>query len=155
LIDQNMAPRSVADYQGKVALLFFGYTHCPDECPTTLAKMARAVGLLGPDGHRVQGLFVTMDPARDTPAVLAQYMQAFDPRFVGLTANETTIAATAREFKVFYDPRKPGESGDYTVDHNAVIFVFDGRARLRLLMPATTGVDSMVHDLNLLLRDLG
>lgn len=155
LIDQNMVPRSVADYRGKVTLVFFGYTHCPDECPTTLAKMGQAVDRLGTDGSRVQGLFVSMDPQRDTPAVLAQYAPAFHPTFVGLTANETAIAETAREFRVSYDPRTPDENGVYLADHTAVIFVFDDSGRLRLLMPDSVGVDAVVHDLNLLLSGVG
>jgi protein SCO1/2 len=154
LIDQNGAPRSMADYRGKVVLVFFGYTHCPDECPTTLAKMAQAVNRLGLDGDRVQGVFVTVDPSRDTPAVLAQYVQAFHPKFVGLTANRPTIAATAKEFKVSYDSRNPDKSGIYIVDHNTVIFVFDGTGRLRLLTRADMGVNAMVHDLNLLLQEI-
>ena len=154
LIDQNAVPRSVADYRGKVVLVFFGYTSCPDECPTTLAKMAQAVNRLGSDGDRVQGLFVSVDPSRDTPAVLGQYVRAFHPKFVGLTADQATIAATAKEFKVSYDSRNPDKSGIYVVDHNTVIFVFDGTGRLRLLTRADMGVNAMVHDLNLLLQEI-
>ncbi len=132
-------------------MLFFGYTNCPDECPTTLAKMAQAVDRLGEDGKRVQGLLVTVDPVRDTPSVLTKYVAAFHPRFVGLSASKTTIAATAKDFKVFYETGKPAKSGIYTVDHTSGIFVFDPQGRLRLFMGPKIWVDAMVHDLKLLL----
>jgi protein SCO1/2 len=153
LFDPSGAPRSLADYRGKVVMLFFGYTNCPDECPTTLAKMAQAVDHVSKDGKRVQGLFVTVDPARDTPAVLAQYVPAFHPTFVGLTADEATIAATAKDFKVLAENQKLDEHGFYTVDHSAGIFVFDPQGRLRLFMGPKIWVDAMVHDLKLLLGD--
>lgn len=153
LVDASGAPRSLADYRGKVVMLFFGYTNCPDECPTTLAKMAQAVDRLGEDGKRVQGLFVTVDPARDTPAVLARYVPAFHPSFVGLTADVATIKATAKDFKILAETQKPNEQGFYTVDHSSGIFVFDTQGRLRLFMGARIWVDAMVHDLKLLLRD--
>lgn len=153
LVDPAGTPRSLADYRGKVVMMFFGYTNCPDECPTTLAKMAQAIDRLGPDGKRVQGLLVTVDPARDVPAVLAKYVHSFNPTFVGLSGNSATIAATAKEFKVFYEAQKPEASGDYTVDHQAGIFVFDTRGRLRLFMGQSLTVDAMVHDLELMLRE--
>lgn len=154
LVDPTGAPRSLADYRGKVVLLFFGYTNCPDECPTTLAKMAQAVDRLGEDGKRVQGILVTVDPVRDTPAVLAKYVAAFHPSFVGLTASEAAIAATAKDFKVFYEDQPRDDHGFYTVDHNSGIFVFDPQGRLRLFMGAKIWVDAMVHDLLLLLHDV-
>src|SRR6266508_2040384 len=100
-----------------VVMLFFGYTNCPDECPATLAKMAQAVDRLGADGKRVQGLFVTVDPKRDTPAVLAKYVSAFHPTFVGLSADEATTAAMVKDFKVLAEPQKADEHGYYGVDH--------------------------------------
>lgn len=153
LLDTSGTPRSLADYHGRVVMMFFGYTNCPDECPTTLAKMAQASDRLGPDGTHVQGLFVTVDPARDVPAVLAQYVSAFNPTFVDLSGSSATIAATAKEFKVFYDAQKPEASGFYTVDHQAGIFVFDAHGRLRLFMGPTVTADAMVHDLGLLLHE--
>ncbi|MEO8567135.1 MAG: SCO family protein [Betaproteobacteria bacterium] len=152
LTDPTGAPRSLADYHGKVVMLFFGYTNCPDECPTTLAKMAQAVDRLGEDGKRVQGIFVTVDPTRDTPALLARYAAAFHPSFVGLTASEAVIAATAKDFKVFYEPQPHDDRGSYGVDHNSGIFVFDPEGRLRLFMGDKIWVDAMVHDLELLLH---
>lgn len=151
LVDFDGKPRSLADYRGQVVMLFFGYTNCPDECPTTLNKMAQAVDRLGPDGSRVQGLFVTIDPARDTPAVLRHYLSAFNPSFVGLTSDPKTIAATAKDFKLFYELQKPDAHGSYTIDHSSGIFVFDSQGQLRLFMGANIWVDAMVHDLRLLL----
>lgn len=153
LVDPAGTPRSLAEYRGKVVMMFFGYTNCPDECPTTLAKMAQAVDRLGADGKRVQGFFVTVDPARDVPTVLAKYVRSFNPTFVGLSGDSATIAATAKEFKVFYEAQKPEASGVYTVDHQAGIFVFDTRGRLRLFMGQSLSVDAMVHDLGLLLHE--
>jgi protein SCO1/2 len=134
-------------------MLFFGYTNCPDECPATLAKMAQAVDRLGADGQRVQGLFVTVDPARDTRTVLAKYVPAFHPTFVGLSADEATIAAMAKDFKVFSEAQKGDEHGHYTVDHSSGIFVFDTQGRLRLFMGSKIWVDAIVHDLKLLLSE--
>jgi protein SCO1 len=153
LTDHTGQRRSLADFRGKVVILFFGFTHCPDMCPLTLAKMAQAVAQLGDDGKQIQGLFVTIDPARDTPAVLAQYVPSFHPSFLGLYADAETIAATANEFKVFYALQPPNESGFYTVDHNTAIFVFDTRGRLRLYMRGDTTVDVIVHDLKVLLSE--
>jgi protein SCO1/2 len=153
LFDAAGTARSLADYRGKVVMLFFGYTNCPDECPTTLARMAQAVDRLGPNGAQVQVLFVTVDPKRDTPAILAQFVHRFHPAFVGLSADEATTAATAKEFKVYYKAGQPDEHGVYAVEHNSGIFVFDASGRLRLYMHANAGVDAMVHDLGLLLRD--
>jgi protein SCO1 len=153
LVDPAGSPRSLADYRGKVVMLFFGYTNCPDACPATLAKMAQSINQLGSDGKRVQGLFATVDPARDTPQVLAQYVPSFNPTFVGLSADAATTAATAKDFKVFYEAQKPDARGFYTVDHSSGIFVFDSQGRLRIFMGANIWVDAMVHDLKLLLGE--
>lgn len=153
LFDPSGAPRSLADYRGKVVMFFFGYTNCPDECPLTLAKMAQAVDRLGADGKGVQGLFVTLDPARDSPAVLARYVPAFHPSFVGLSADEATIAAMAKDFKVFYAKEKPDDRGNYLVGHDSSIFVFDPEGRLRLLMSQSVPIEVLVHDLRLLLNE--
>jgi protein SCO1/2 len=116
--------------------------------------MAQAVDRLGADGKRVQGLFVTVDPARDTPGVLAQYVPVFHPSFVGLSADGATIAATAKDFKVFSEAQKADANGFYTVDHSSAIFVFDTQGRLRVFMGAKVWVDAMVHDLRLLLNEV-
>jgi protein SCO1/2 len=153
LLDVDGRPRHLADYRGKVVMLFLGYTNCPDACPTTLAKMAEAVQELGGDGHDVQGLFVTLDPARDTPSVLRQYVRAFNPAFAALWGDTATTAATAKAFKVFFELRKPDAEGFYTVDHSSGIFVFDRQGRLRLYMGQNIWVNAMVHDLKLLLQE--
>ncbi|WP_200876739.1 SCO family protein [Cupriavidus sp. SK-3] len=152
LIDHNGRPQSLSDFRGKVVMLFFGYTHCPDVCPTTMADIARVRAKLGEDGRRVQGLFVTVDPKRDTPQVLAQYVPAFDPSFLGLYGDEQTTAALAREFKIFWDAQKPDAQGNYTVDHSGGIYVFDPTGRLRLLMRPGTAIDAMAADVALLLK---
>lgn len=153
LFDPAGESRSLADYRGKVVMLFFGYTNCPDECPAALAKMAQAVDRLGTDGRRVQGLFVTVDPVRDTRAVLAKYVPAFHPSFIGLSADEATITAMTKDFKVLAEPQKADDHGYYTVDHSSGIFVFDTRGRLRLFMGPKIWIDAMVHDLKLLLSE--
>ena len=151
LTDHTGSPRTLADFRGKAVMLFFGYTHCPDQCPTTLAKMAQAVDRLGEDGKRVQGLFVTVDPKRDTQDILAQYVPAFHPGFIGLRGSESEVAQTAQDFKVFFARQRPDASGFYTVDHLAAIFVIDPQGRLRLYMKGDSDVDAIVHDLKLLL----
>jgi protein SCO1/2 len=152
LTDHNGRPRSVADFRGKVVLLFFGFTHCPDVCPTTMADMARVVDKLGPDGQRVQGLFVTVDPARDTPQVLAKYVTAFHPNFLGLYGDPGETASLAREFKFFHDAQAADADGHYAVTHGSAIYVYDPRGRLRLLMGAERTADTMAADVARLLR---
>lgn len=151
LLDVDGAPRSVADYRGKVVMLFFGFTHCPDVCPLTLAKMGQAVREIGEEGARVQGIFVTLDPARDTPAVLARYVPAFHPSFVGLSADPAVIEATAANFKLFFERQRPDEHGAYSVDHQGAIYVFDRHGQLRLYFSADAPVEALVHDIKVLL----
>ena len=152
LADASGRPRTLADFRGKAVLLFFGYTHCPDVCPTTLSNMAQAVDLLGEDGKRVQGLFVTLDPARDTPEVLARYVPAFHAGFIGLTGSKAQIERTAQDFKIFFARQAPDATGFYTVDHQAAIFAFDSQGRLRLYFKGDTAPDAIAHDLRLLLK---
>jgi protein SCO1 len=132
LADQNGQVRTLADFRGKVVAVFFGYTNCPDVCPTSLAMLKDARALIGPDAARVQVLFVTVDPQRDTPERLKMYMNAFDPSFLGLSGSDAEIAAVAREFKVIYEKHGDIAGGRYSVDHTAGCFIFgpDGRARL-------------------------
>lgn len=153
LTDHTGKRRASADFRGKVALLFFGYTNCPDMCPTALAEMAATVQALGPDGARVQGLFVTLDPARDTPEVLAKYVPAFHPTFLGLRGDATETAAAAAEFKIFYAAQASNAAGYYTVDHTAGIYALDRAGRLRLFMGPGRTVDSMTHDIKVLLEE--
>jgi protein SCO1/2 len=152
LVDHNGQPRSLGDFRGKVIVVFFGFTHCPDVCPTTLAELARALEKLGADGDRVQVLMVTVDPERDTPQVLKQYVTALDPRFLGLTGDADAIARTAREFKVFYQ-KSPGATPEaYSVDHSSGSYVFDPQGRLRLLVSYGQGADVFAHDIAQLLN---
>ena len=153
LTDQMGRPRSLADFKGKVVMLFFGYTHCPDVCPTTLAQMAQVRAKLGAQGQRMQGLFVTVDPERDTAQVLAKYVSAFDPSFLGLRGDAAATAALAKEFKVYFSPSQAHAHGDVTVDHTSAIYVFDPTGKLRLLMLPDTGVDAMASDLAILLKE--
>lgn len=136
LTDFNGRTRTLADFRGKVLAVFFGYTHCPDVCPTALAQLAQTRKLLGADADRLQVLFVTVDPERDTPAVLKQYVPAFDPSFLGLYGTPDETALAAADLKVYY--QKHGDPGAYDMDHTAAVYVFDPQGRPRLL--ATGGV---------------
>jgi protein SCO1/2 len=151
LPDQNGKPRSLADFRGKVVVVFFGYTHCPDVCPTTLAELAETMKRLGTDANRVQVLFVTVDPARDTPEVLAQYMPAFDKRFLALRGDADQLAATAKEFKVIYQKQPGTTPGSYTMDHSAGTYLYDPQGRLRLYVSYGQGTDVFTHDIKALL----
>ena len=152
LTDHTGKPRTLADYRGKAVVLFFGYTQCPDVCPTTLSELAEAMKQLGPDADRVQVLFVTVDPERDTQELLSKYVPAFDPRFVGLYGDADATARTAKEFRIVYQ-KQPGQTpGTYTVDHSAGSFIFDPQGRLRVYVGYGQGPDVFVHDIRELLR---
>lgn len=145
--------RTLADFKGKAVLLFFGYTHCPDVCPTTLADAARAIKQLGSDGKRVQVLFVTLDPKRDTPQILAQYVPAFNPDFLGLYADEAVTRKTAKDFHIFYEERPGGgTSSEYSIDHTAGTLVFDPQGRLRLFISYGMSAEKIAADLQKLLK---
>ncbi|MET3132404.1 protein SCO1/2 [Oxalobacteraceae bacterium GrIS 1.11] len=151
LTDHHGKARTLADFKGKLVLMFFGYTQCPDVCPTTMAEMAAVLKELGPQGDQVQVLFVTVDPERDTQALLAQYVPAFDPRFLGLYGDAAATAKVAKEFKVFY-AKVPGKTAaSYTVDHTAGTYVFDRAGKIRLFLRNGQGSAPIVHDLKLLL----
>ena len=145
-------PRTLADFHGKVVVLFFGYTQCPDVCPTTLSELAEAMKRLGPDAERVQVLFATVDPERDTPELLAQYVPAFNPSFLGLTGDAEATARTAKEFRIMYQKQPGRNPGAYTMDHSAGTFVFDPQGRLRLYVSYGQGPEVFVHDIRELLR---
>jgi protein SCO1/2 len=151
LTDHTGKPRTLADYKGKVAIVFFGYTQCPDVCPTTMAEMASVMQKLGPQADQVQVLFITLDPERDTPQLLASYVPAFDKRFVGLYGTPEQTAKTAKDFKVFYSKVPGKEPGSYTIDHMAGSYVFDKDGRLRLFLRHGVTADSIVHDVRQLL----
>ncbi len=154
LTDHTNKSRRLADFKGKVVLLFFGYTHCPDVCPTTLSEFAAAMKKLGPQAEKVQVLFVTLDPERDTPILLAQYVPAFNPTFLGLFGNAAETETVAQEFKIVYQKNMPeNPKSSYTLDHSAGSFVFDQAGRLRLLVPYGQSSDLIAHDLTVLLRE--
>ena len=150
LKDVDGKPRSLDEFKGKVVFLFFGYTQCPDVCPTTMADLAAARKKLGADGDRVQGVFVTVDPARDTPSVLKSYLASMDPSFVGLHGTPADIDAATKEFKVFYQ-KVEGREGGYTIDHTAGAFVFDPQGHVRLFVRYGMGVEPLAADLKQLL----
>ncbi len=151
LSDHNGKPRTLADFRGKVVTVFFGFTHCPDACPTTLAEMAQVMKELGPDADKLQVLFITVDPERDTPQVLKQYVPSFHPSFLGLYGDLDATARTAKEFKVFFK-KQPVKSGAYSVDHSAGTFILDREGKLRLFAQYGQGPAALVHDVRILLR---
>lgn len=155
LPDVDGKTRTLADFKGKLVVVFFGYTQCPDVCPTTMAELAEVKRALGPDGARVQGVFVTVDPERDTPALLKAYMANFGTDFVGLRGTPEQTHELARQFKVFY-AKVPGKTeSSYTVDHTAGSYVFDTQGRVRLFTRYGSGAKALAEDLKHLLAEAG
>lgn len=152
LPDHNGQLRSLKDFKGKLVVLFFGFTQCPDVCPTSMAELAEAKKLLGKDGDKLQGLFVTVDPERDTPELLKAYMANFDPTFLALRGSPEQLEAMAKEFKVYYK-KVPGKTPtSYTMDHSAASYVYDTQGRLRLYTRYGSGAAALASDLQLLLK---
>jgi protein SCO1/2 len=151
LVDHNGRARSLEDFRGKAVVVSFGFTHCPDVCPTTLADLSQAIESLGTQAERVQVLFVTVDPERDTREVLAKYVTAFDPRFLGLYGDAAATQRAAKEFKVYYEKRKTGET--YSVDHSGQSYVIDPQGRLRLFVRHDRIAADLAPDLKTLLAD--
>lgn len=151
LTDHTGRQRTLADFRGKVVAVFFGYTHCPDVCPTTLADFAAALKLLGPDAARVQVIFVTLDPQRDTPEILRQFVPAFNPGFLGMYTDPDTLAQLAKEYKVVYQKTSVKAADDYLIDHSAGTYIYDPRGHLRLLVPYGSAPEAIAHDLKILL----
>lgn len=151
LPDHNGKPRRFDEFRGKLVIVFFGFTSCPDVCPTTLYTLAQAMKKLGPDADAVQVIMITVDPARDTQEVMSKYVPAFDPRFIGLLPSEEALKQVAAQFKAFYAHNKLGKEGFYTVNHTAATYVFDRRGRARLYVPHEMSVDERVADLRTLL----
>lgn len=149
LTDQNGKPRRLDDFRGKAVVLFFGFTHCPDVCPTTLADIAAAVKTLGPDAEKVQVLMVSVDPERDTPDSLGKYVTAFDPRFLGLRGDLDATKKAAAEFKIYFEKAKSGAS--YTVNHSTQSYVIDPQGRLRLLVRHDRIAQDLAPDLRTIL----
>ena len=152
LIDADGKERTLADFKGKVVVLFFGYAQCPDVCPTTMTEMAQVKQQLGKDGDKLQVVFITVDPARDTPAVMKAYMGAFDPGFVALIPTPEQLAAIAKDFKVYYKKVEGKTATSYSMDHSAASYVYDTNGRLRLYARYGTGVAPMVSDVRALLK---
>ena len=151
LTDHNGKARTLADFKGKAVVIFFGYTHCPDVCPTTLSDMAQALDLLGNDASKVQVLFVTVDPARDTQSLLASYVPSFNPSFLGLYGDEAATTRVGKEFHIYYQKQQGKNSQNYSIDHTAGSFVFDQTGKLRLHINYGQGAEKIAHDLRALL----
>lgn len=152
LTDHTGKPRTLADFKGEIVIMFFGYTQCPDVCPTTMAEMSAVMQELGPQAAQVQVLFVTLDPERDTQQLLAEYVPAFDKRFIGLYGTPAQVDKVAKEFKVFY-AKVPGKTpGSYTMDHTAASYVFDKNGKIRLFVRSGQGPAPLVQDIKLLLK---
>lgn len=154
LKDHHGQNRSLSDFKGMAVVMFFGYTNCPDVCPTTMSDLSQALELMGKEqAKRVKVLFVTVDPERDTQELLSKYVPAFNPDFLGMYGDETTTVKVAKEFRIFYQKNKKNNSGNYTVDHSAGTYVFDPAGQLRLFMKYGEGAESIAHDLRAILAD--
>jgi protein SCO1 len=153
LTDQYGTQRSLSDFKGKVVSLFFGFTHCPDICPTHLARQAEVMRQLGPQAEQVAVLFVSLDPERDTPAALKTYMDAFDPRFIALTGSSEQTSKVAKQYKIFWQKTPlPDSALVYTIDHTTNSFVIDQAGRLRLVVPHEMSAADVTHDLKLMIE---
>ena len=154
LTDDHGKAVTGADYRGKVVVLYFGYTHCPDVCPETMARLSQVMQQLGADAKHVRIAFISVDPHRDTPAILHAYVHAFDAEHaVGLTGSDKAIANLARRYRVAYELGKPGPDGNYEVDHSAAIYIFDGQSHIRLMATDNDSAEVLVHDLRLLVAN--
>lgn len=151
LTDHNGRPRTMSDFKGRVVVLFFGYIHCPDICPNTLSELAAVMQRLGADADKVQVLFATLDPERDTPSVLAQFVPSFNPKFIGLYGTPDQIAATMKEYKLAILKQPAKRKGSYTLDHSAGTYIYDAAGKLRLYASYGQGVDALVADIQTLL----
>lgn len=152
LVDHQGKARRLEDFRGKAVVLSFGFTHCPDVCPTTLADLAQVMRQLGADADRVQVLFVTVDPERDTEELLAKYVPAFDARFLGLRGDLEATRRVAKEFKVYFEKRPGASPGAYSVDHSAQSYVLDPQGRLRLFVRHERIGEDLAPDLRALLK---
>jgi protein SCO1/2 len=153
LLDPDGKVRTLADFKGKAVVVFFGYTQCPDVCPTTLTEMQQVMTLLGPQADKVQVLFVTVDPERDSASILKQYVPAFDSRFLGLRpADEVALEKVAKDFKIYYKNVPGMTPGSYTMDHTAGSYAFDPQGQLRLYIKHAQGAETLAQDLKELLK---
>ncbi len=140
------------DYRGKIVMLYFGYTHCPDVCPTNLARMGQAVSSLGADAKKVQVLFVSVDPARDTPKVLQRYPRLFNPGFRGLSGTQAQLRSLTKRYRVTYGYGKPDAHGNYEVSHSSAVYIFDAKGNMRLMAQSSDKASDITHDLRLLIN---
>jgi protein SCO1/2 len=152
LSDQNGQTRSLSDFQGKVVVVFFGYTQCPDVCPTTMSELAEVKRLLGSDGDKVQGVFVTVDPARDTADLLKAYLNNFDPSFVAFIPSAEQLAVVAKDYKVYYKRVEGKTNSSYTMDHSAGSYIYDPAGHLRLFSRYGSGPQALADDIRVLLK---
>lgn len=151
LTNQDGRPVTAADYRHDLVLLYFGYTRCPDQCPTTLTTLANALHTLGPQSSQVRVLFVSVDPRRDTTEVLKRYVSNFGPQFVGLRGDQAALTDLSKRYRVAYHYEKPDKYGNYEVDHSSAVFVFDGDGRARLLAQSDNTAQQVASDLRRLL----
>ncbi|MEY2861075.1 MAG: hypothetical protein RL392_1533 [Pseudomonadota bacterium] len=152
LTDHNGQVRHLTDFAGKIVVMFFGYTQCPDVCPTSMAELAEVKKALGPDGDKLQGLFVTVDPERDKPEMLKAYMANFDPTFLALTTTPEKLAELAKDYKVYYKKVDGKTPTSYTMDHSAGSYVYDTKGQLRLFTRYGSGPAALAADIKLLLK---
>jgi len=152
LSDHNGQTRSLSDFKGQVVVVFFGYTQCPDVCPTSMTELAEVKRLLGAQGGKLQGVFVTVDPARDTPEMLKAYMANFDPSFLAFIPTPEQLAVVAKDFKVYYKKVDGKTPTSYTMDHSAGSYVFDAQGNLRLFSRYGSGPQALADDINTLLK---
>lgn len=153
LVDHNGQVRTLKDFAGKVVVVFFGYTQCPDVCPTTMAELAQVKQLLGPDGNKLQGIFITVDPERDTPELLKAYMGNFDASFLALRPTMAQLPEVAKDFKIYYKKVDGETPGSYSMDHSAGSYIFDGKGRIRLYTRYGSGAEALASDIRLLLKN--
>ena len=152
LMDHNGQVRSLADFSGKVVVVFFGYTQCPDVCPTSMQELAEVKRLLGADGDKLQGIFITLDPERDTAELLKAYMANFDPSFMALRPNPEQLAAVTKDFKIYYKKVDGKTATSYTLDHSAGSYTFDTQGRVRLYNRYGSGAAALAADVATLLQ---
>lgn len=152
LTDHNGQLRTLKDFAGKVVVVFFGFTQCPDVCPTSMAELAQVKQQLGPDGDKLQGIFITVDPERDTADMLKAYMGNFDPTFLALRPTLEQLPQVARDFKIYYKKVDGKTPGSYTMDHSAGSYVFDEKGRIRLYNRYGSGADGLASDIRLLIK---
>ncbi|NMM08174.1 MAG: SCO family protein [Polaromonas sp.] len=153
LSDQNGQTRTLKDFAGKIVVVFFGFTQCPDVCPTTMTELAQVKKLLGPDGEKLQAVFITVDPERDTAELLKAYMGNFDSSFIALRPTLAELPELAKDFKVFYKKAEGKTPGSYSMDHSAGSYIFDAKGRIRLYTRYGSGTENLVSDIRLLLKN--